>query len=82
MAQLKPGSIAHKSDMLDIGDILIGINGIKTTGLKHEQVIDLIKQGGDQLTLEIEYDIPKWRMYNNHNKKIIVLFFPRRFQCK
>ncbi|CAF1005411.1 unnamed protein product [Rotaria sp. Silwood1] len=63
VAQLKPGSIAQKSDMLEIGDILIGINGIKTAGLKHEQVIDLIKQVGDQLTLDIEYDLPKWPIH-------------------
>ncbi|CAF2332315.1 unnamed protein product [Rotaria sp. Silwood2] len=63
VAQLKSGSIAQKSDMLEIGDILIGINGIKTAGLKHEQVIDLIKQVEDQLTLDIEYDLPKWPIH-------------------
>jgi C-terminal processing protease CtpA/Prc len=63
VAQLKPGSVAQKADVLEIGDILTGINGIKTAGLKHEQVIDLIKHVGDQLILDIEYDLPKWRMY-------------------
>ncbi|CAM4794610.1 unnamed protein product [Rotaria magnacalcarata] len=63
VAQLKPGSIAQKSDMLEIGDILIGINGIKTAGLKHEQVIDLIKQVGDQLILDIDYELPKWPIH-------------------
>ena len=62
VAQLKPSSLAQKADILDIGDVLLAINGIKTAGLKHEQVIDLIKQVGDQLTLDIEYDLPKWRM--------------------
>jgi hypothetical protein len=66
VAQLKQGSFAQKADVLEIGDILLGINGIKTAGLKHEQVIDLIKQVGDQLTLDIEYDLPKWRMYNQN----------------
>jgi len=65
VAQLKPSSIAQKADVLETGDILTGINGIKTAGLKHEQIIDLIKQVGDQLTLDIEYDLPKWRMYNS-----------------
>lgn len=63
VAQLKSGSIAQRSDVLEIGDIILAVNGIKTAGLKHEQVIDLIKQVGDQLTLDIEYDLPKWRMY-------------------
>jgi C-terminal processing protease CtpA/Prc len=62
VAQLKPGSLAQKADLLETGDILTGINGIKTAGLKHDQIIDLIKQVGDQLTLDIEYDLPKWRM--------------------
>lgn len=61
VAQLKPNSLAQKADVLEIGDILLAINGLKTAGLKHEQVIDLIKQVGDQLTLDIEYDLPKWR---------------------
>lgn len=65
VAQLKSGSLAQKADVLEIGDVLLGINGIKTAGLKHEQVIDLIKQVGDQLTLDIEYDLPKWRMYSH-----------------
>ncbi len=65
VAQLKPSSIAQKADVLETGDILTGINGIKTAGLKHEQIIDLIKQVEDQLTLDIEYDLPKWRMYNS-----------------
>ncbi|CAF0828269.1 unnamed protein product [Rotaria sp. Silwood1] len=63
VAQLKPGSLAQKADVLEIGDVLLGINGIKTAGLKHEQVIDLIKQVGDQLTLDIEYDLPKWPIH-------------------
>ena len=63
VAQLKPGSLAQKADVLETGDILTGVNGIKTAGLKHEQIIDLIKQVGDQLTLDIEYDLPKWRMW-------------------
>jgi C-terminal processing protease CtpA/Prc len=65
VAQLKIGSIAQKADVLEIGDIILAINSIKTASLKHEQVIDLIKQVGDQLTLDIEYDLPKWRMYKS-----------------
>ncbi len=65
VAQLKIGSIAQKADVLEIGDVILAINSIKTASLKHEQVIDLIKQVGDQLTLDIEYDLPKWRMYKS-----------------
>ena len=73
VAQLKPGSVAQKADVLEIGDVLLGVNGIKTAGLKHEQVIDIIKQVGDQLSLDIEYDLPKWRMWT----KFFLFFFSR-----
>ncbi|CAF1419814.1 unnamed protein product [Adineta steineri] len=63
VAQLKTNSIAQKADVLEIGDIILGINSIKTAGLKHEQIIELIKQVGDQLTLDIEYDLPKWPIH-------------------
>ncbi|CAF1078989.1 unnamed protein product [Didymodactylos carnosus] len=63
VAQLKQGSVAQKCDVLEIGDIILSVNGIKTAGLKHDQVIELIKQVGDQLTLEIEYDLPSWPIH-------------------
>lgn len=75
VAQLKLGSLAHKADVLDTGDILTGINGIKTAGLKHEQIIDLIKQVGEQLVLDIEYDLPKWRMCSMYHLLIVSVFF-------
>mgnify|MGYP002377968357 FL=1 len=82
VAQLKSGSIAQKSDVLEVGDILAGINGIKTSGLKHEQIIDLIKQVGDQLTLDIEYDLPKWRMYSSKLKHTNLIFRFSSNACK
>ncbi|CAF0850655.1 unnamed protein product [Didymodactylos carnosus] len=64
VAQLKHGSVAQKCDVLEIGDVILSVNGIKTAGLKHDQVIELIKQVGDQLTLEIEYDLPLWPIHS------------------
>ncbi len=63
ICDLKPGSIAHRSDELQIGDMLISINGIKTQGLKHEEIIDLIKNAGESLCLEYEYNLPPWRKW-------------------
>ena len=62
ICDLKPGSIAHRCDELQIGDMIVSINGIKTQGLKHEEIIDLIKNAGDSLCLEFEYNLPPWRM--------------------
>jgi hypothetical protein len=43
--------------------MIISINGIKTQGLKHEEIIDLIKNAGDSLCLEFEYNLPPWRKF-------------------
>lgn len=43
--------------------MIISINGIKTQGLKHEEIIDLIKNAGDSLCLEFEYNLPPWRNF-------------------
>ena len=51
-----------RSDELQIGDLILAINNIKTVGLKHEEIIDLIKTSGDSLRLDYEYNLPPWRM--------------------
>ncbi len=53
----------HSCDELQISDMIISINGIKTQGLKHEEIIDLIKNAGDTLCLEFEYNLPPWRKH-------------------
>jgi len=63
ICDLKPGSIAHRSDELQIGDMIMSINGIKTQGLKHEEIIDLIKNANESLCLEFEYNLPPWRKW-------------------
>ncbi len=46
--------------------MIISINGIKTMGLKHEEIIDLIKNAGDSLCLEFEYNLPPWPIHPHH----------------
>ena len=46
--------------------MIISINGIKTQGLKHEEIIDLIKNAGDSLCLEFEYNLPPWPIHPHH----------------
>jgi hypothetical protein len=48
---------------LQIGDIILSINGFKTLGLKHEEIIDLIKNARERLILEYEYNLPPWRKF-------------------
>jgi hypothetical protein len=62
--------VSNRSDELQIGDMITSINSLKTFGLKHEEIINLIKTAGDTLILEFEYHLPPWRE------------FYLRFRCK
>ncbi|XP_052267303.1 glutamate receptor-interacting protein 1-like isoform X2 [Dreissena polymorpha] len=59
ISNLRPGGLAHRSDLLQVGDILVSVNGIKTSSLRHEEIINLLKHAGDVVRLEIEYEIPE-----------------------
>ncbi|GIX94171.1 glutamate receptor-interacting protein 2 [Caerostris extrusa] len=58
ISNLRPGSIAHRCDALVIGDYIISVNGIRTCKLRHEEIVNLLKNAGSKVTLEIEYEIP------------------------
>lgn len=47
-----------RSDALLEGDIIVSVNGIKTRDMKHDEVINLLKNTGDQVLLEVEYQLP------------------------
>ncbi|XP_054709118.1 glutamate receptor-interacting protein 2-like [Uloborus diversus] len=58
ISNLRPGGIAHRSDALAVGDYIISVNGIRTCKLKHEEIANLLKNAGNKVTLEIEYEVP------------------------
>ncbi|GFQ86655.1 glutamate receptor-interacting protein 2 [Trichonephila clavata] len=58
ISNLRPGSIADRCDALAIGDYIVSVNGIRTCKLKHEEIVNLLKNAGNKITLEIEYEIP------------------------
>lgn len=47
-----------RSDALLEGDFIVFVNGIKTRDMKHDEVINLLKNTGDQVLLEVEYQLP------------------------
>lgn len=58
ITNLRPGSIAHRSDLLQVGDTLLSVNGIKTSAMKHDEIINLLKNADENVRLEIEYTLP------------------------
>ncbi|XP_076447578.1 glutamate receptor-interacting protein 2-like isoform X2 [Babylonia areolata] len=59
ISNLRAGSIAQRSDALVVGDVILSVNGIRTSGLKHDEIINLLKNAGEKITLEVEYEMPE-----------------------
>ena len=47
-----------RSDALEVGDYILSVNGIRTAMLRHEEIVNLLKNAGDKVILEIEYELP------------------------
>lgn len=58
ISNLRPGSIAHRCDALAVGDFIVSINGIRTNKLKHDEIVNLLKNAEEKVILEVEYEIP------------------------
>ncbi|XP_033115491.1 glutamate receptor-interacting protein 2-like [Anneissia japonica] len=58
VSKMRVGAVAQRSDLLQVGDLIRAVNAIKTAGLRHDEVINLLKNAGDIVTLEIEYELP------------------------
>ena len=50
--------LSDRSDALSIGDHIVSVNGIRTSGMKHDEVIMLVKNAEEHVTLEVEYQLP------------------------
>lgn len=46
------------SDLLQVNDIIASINNIRTCRLNHNEIVRYFKNIGDQIYLEIEYELP------------------------
>ncbi|XP_064633834.1 glutamate receptor-interacting protein 1-like isoform X3 [Lineus longissimus] len=58
IANIRPGGVAHRSDALQVGDAIMTVNGIRMGTMKHDEMINLLKNAKDKLVLEVEYDLP------------------------
>lgn len=57
-----------RSDQLNVGDYIKSVNGINLTKLRHEEIISLLKNVGERVLLEVEYELPPTGTYkfNQH----------------
>lgn len=50
--------IFFRSDQLNVGDYIKSVNGINLTKLRHDEIISLLKNVGERVVLEVEYELP------------------------
>ncbi|XP_023668467.2 glutamate receptor-interacting protein 1-like isoform X3 [Paramormyrops kingsleyae] len=58
VSNLRQGGIAARSDQLCIGDYIKSVNGINLAKFRHDEIISLLKNVGERVVLEVEYELP------------------------
>uniref|UniRef100_E0CYS1 Glutamate receptor interacting protein 2 n=1 Tax=Mus musculus TaxID=10090 RepID=E0CYS1_MOUSE len=53
VSNLRPGGLAARSDLLNVGDYIRSVNGIHLTRLRHDEIITLLKNVGERVVLEL-----------------------------
>jgi Periplasmic protease len=61
ITSLRPGSVAQRCDALCAGDRVTAVNGISTSRLKHDEIVNLLRGVEDRAVLELEYPLPNFR---------------------
>ncbi|XP_034732243.1 glutamate receptor-interacting protein 2-like isoform X2 [Etheostoma cragini] len=59
VSNLRPGGLAARSDQLNVGDYIKSVNGINLSKLRHDEIISLLKNIGERVVLEVEYELPQ-----------------------
>ncbi|XP_068611137.1 glutamate receptor-interacting protein 1 [Brachionichthys hirsutus] len=58
VSNLRQGGIAARSDQLNVGDYIRAVNGINLAKFRHDEIIGLLKNVGERVVLEVEYELP------------------------
>ncbi|XP_045066527.1 glutamate receptor-interacting protein 1 isoform X5 [Coregonus clupeaformis] len=58
VSNLRQAGIAARSDQLNVGDYIKSVNGINLTKFRHDEIISLLKNVGERVVLEVEYELP------------------------
>ena len=59
MVGLRPGSVAQRSDCLQVGDSISAINGTKVHKLNPEEINQMLRANANEtIQLDIEYELP------------------------
>ena len=48
-----------RSDVLEEGDYILSVNGVRTSTMNHDDIVDMLRSASDDISLEIEYELPE-----------------------
>lgn len=65
MGPLKRHCLFCRSDQLDVGDYIKAVNGINLAKFRHDEIISLLKNVGERVVLEVEYELPPVCKYSS-----------------
>ncbi|KAA0714535.1 Glutamate receptor-interacting protein 2 [Triplophysa tibetana] len=65
VSNLRPGGLAARSDQLNVGDYIKSVNGINLSKLRHDEIISMLKNIGERVVLEVEYELPPFAPSNS-----------------
>uniref|UniRef100_A0AAY4DS96 PDZ domain-containing protein n=1 Tax=Denticeps clupeoides TaxID=299321 RepID=A0AAY4DS96_9TELE len=60
VSNLRPGGLAARSDQLNVGDYIKSVNGINLSKLRHDEIISLLRNVGERVMLEVEFELPPY----------------------
>uniref|UniRef100_A0A8C5N8M4 PDZ domain-containing protein n=1 Tax=Gouania willdenowi TaxID=441366 RepID=A0A8C5N8M4_GOUWI len=66
VSNLRQGGIAARSDQLNVGDYIRSVNGINLSKFRHDEIISLLKNVGERVVLEVEFELPPVCEYHTH----------------
>ena len=52
-----------RCDALEVGDVIVSVNGVKTAMLTHNEIVDLVRTAPETVVLEVQYDLPDPRTF-------------------
>uniref|UniRef100_A0A8C1YM78 Glutamate receptor interacting protein 2a n=1 Tax=Cyprinus carpio TaxID=7962 RepID=A0A8C1YM78_CYPCA len=55
---------SYRSDQLNVGDYIKSVNGINLSKLRHDEIISMLKNIGERVVLEVEYELPPFAPSN------------------
>lgn len=59
-----------RSDALEEGDYILSVNGVLTSLMQHDDIVNMLRSASDNIVMRIEYELPELRELPRHRCKL------------